>query len=181
MWSSLPLPQLAILVVQFLIVANSAEDSWSQVSAGARHTCARVKANHCHGNGGVCSNRGSIECFGDDHFGQASPPPGTYAKVSAGRDTTCALKVDGSVACWGNPESGVVTGAPHLYGFSAISVGGYHACGLKGGKVVCWGDNSYGQMTVPEAEMKFTDVSAGTHHTCAVQYNGGSTQTQSPR
>lgn len=170
--------RLRAIIVQLLIsqLCWATEDSWSHVSAGARHTCARVKANHCHGPahqaGGVCSSEGAIECFGDNAFGQATPPPGKYATVSAGRDATCALRLDGAAVCWGNPESGVVTAAPRAYGFQQLSVGGFHACALKGGQVVCWGDNDYGQCAAPEAAMEFTDVSAGTHHTCGVQRNG---------
>jgi len=164
----------AIILINQLCLAT--EDSWSHVSAGARHTCARVKANHCHGPvhqaGGVCSTEGSIECFGDNSFGQSTPPTGKFAKVSAGRDTSCALRLDGAVVCWGNPESGVVTAAPHAYGFQKLSVGGFHACAIKNGKVFCWGDNDYGQCTPPEADMEFTDISAGTHHSCGVQRNG---------
>jgi len=160
------------LLVSLAAVLQASEDSWSQVSTGAKHTCARVASNHCHGAGGACSSRGAIECFGDDKFGQSSPPPGSFAKVSCGRDTTCALRKDGAVACWGNPESGVVTGQPHAYGFDAITVGGAHACGLKKGRLTCWGDNEYGQASPPDADMAFLDVSAGTHHTCGVQRNG---------
>jgi len=148
------------------------QDAWSQISAGAKHTCARVKANHCHGASGVCSTKGSIECFGDDFFGQSSPPPGAYAKVASGRDTTCSIRADSSILCWGNPESGIVTGASHAFGFEKISVGGDHACALRQGKIVCWGSNDYGQATLPDTDMAFTDVACGTHHTCGVQKNG---------
>jgi alpha-tubulin suppressor-like RCC1 family protein len=160
----------AVLLLSFAV--GAIEDSWSQVSSGARHTCLRVKANHCHGVNGACSVKGSIECYGDNQFGQASPPSGLFSKVSAGRDTTCAIKSDGSVTCWGNEETGIVTGAPQAYGFSSLSVGGYHACALRNKNVVCWGQDDYGQISPPEPNMEFTNIACGNYHTCAVQANG---------
>ena len=111
-----------------------------------------------------------MECFGDDKFGQSSPPPGSYSKVSAGRDSTCAIRSDGVIACWGNSENGVVTAVPHLYGFNHVSVGGYHACALRNSKVLCWGADDHGQATPPEKEMEFLDIACGielpfSHHT----------------
>lgn len=148
-------------------------DSWSQVSSGDRHTCAIVKSNHCHGAKGVCSVKGAVECFGDDSFGQAEPPPGAYSQVASGRDVSCAIKADGgAVVCWGNPVSPVVMAVPRLYGFEEITVGSYHACGLRQKRVQCWGSNSMGQLTPPDASSLFTNVAAGSYHTCAVQSQG---------
>lgn len=113
-----------------------------------------------------------IECFGDNQFGQSSPPSGTFAKVSAGRDSTCALRADGTISCWGHEKTGIVTNAPTTFGFDHISVGGEHACALKKQRVTCWGKNDYGQLDPPEPKMDFTSVACGTSHTCAVQSNG---------
>ena len=44
---------------------------------------------------------GSVACWGDDKYGQATPPEGEFASVSAGRGHTCGVRVDGSVAYWG--------------------------------------------------------------------------------
>lgn len=152
-------------------ILNAEQDSWNQVSAGARHTCGRVKANHCHGDN-ACSKKGSIECFGDNRFGQASPPKGTFAKLSAGRDSTCAIRTDGSITCWGNENNPVVTSAPLEYGFETISVGGSHACALKQKKLFCWGSNDYEQITPPEEDSEYSSVTCGTDHTCGILLNG---------
>ena len=37
---------------------------------------------------------------------RSTPPEGDFASVSAGGVHTCGVRVDGSVACWGNNEDG---------------------------------------------------------------------------
>ncbi len=72
----------------------------SQISAGALHTCARAGA--------------TVTCWGGNAFGEVgissatSPAPQstvaglTAARVSAGRNLSCAVRPDGSAACWGS-------------------------------------------------------------------------------
>ena len=49
---------------------------------------------------------GSMACWGSDEFGQATPPEGKFASVSAGGFHTCGVRVDGFVVCWGYNEDG---------------------------------------------------------------------------
>src|SRR6266699_623462 len=75
--------------------------------------------------------------------------PGTVAQVSAGSDYTCALRTDGSVACWGVKTDGTVAcwgynsdgqATPPAGAFTQVSAGGSHTCGLEtDGAVACWG------------------------------------------
>ena len=68
---------------------ESAEEFIS-VSAGGwgHHTC------------GVTTD-GTVACWGNDGYGQSTPPSGEFASVSAGGYHTCGVKTDGSVECWG--------------------------------------------------------------------------------
>src|SRR3990172_3871373 len=61
--------------------------------------------------------------------------PGTVAQVSAGGHHSCALRTDGTVACWGQ-----YTGATPLAGtFAYVSAGSDHTCGVKtDGTIACW-------------------------------------------
>ena len=112
---------------------------WS-MSAGEAHNC------------GVTSS-GNVECWGDDGYGQSTPPSGTFQIVSAGGYHTCGVTSTGSVECWGAggtntdtwPEHGQST-APSST-FQSVSAGGLHTCGVTSGGVECWGRDNYGQVS----------------------------------
>ena len=107
-------------------------------------------------------------CWGEDDYGQARPPEGEFASVSAGGDHTCGVKTGGAVACWGDNEHGQAR--PPEGEFASVSAGANHTCGVKtGGSVACWGHNDDGQAKPPKAE--FASVSAGGYHTCGVPGN----------
>jgi alpha-tubulin suppressor-like RCC1 family protein len=44
---------------------------------------------------------GKVTCWGDNSFGQTTPPNQTFAQLSAGDLHTCALSVGGQLWCWG--------------------------------------------------------------------------------
>ena len=132
-------------------------EDFASVSAGTwQHTC------------GVRRDA-SVACWGDDIFGQVTPPIGEFASVSAGGEHTCGVRQDGSVACWGNDRLGQAT--PPAGEFTFVSAGFSHTCGVRrDGSVACWGDDRLGQATPPAGE--FTFVSAGFSHTCGVRRDG---------
>ena len=86
------------------------------VSAGVDHNC------------GLRTD-GTIECWGDNRYGQSEAPVGAYTSVSAGFEHTCAVRSDQTLRCWGNSEDGR-TDAP-AGTFTAVSAGGEHSCGLR--------------------------------------------------
>ena len=49
---------------------------------------------------------GTLECWGDNDYGQINVPPGSYTQVSVGGNHTCALKADGAILCWGYNDYG---------------------------------------------------------------------------
>lgn len=139
-----------------------AKPAFASVSAGDAYTCA-VKTD------------GTVACWGDNRYGQAAPPTGTFVSVSAGGGHTCGVRSDSTIACWGSNRDkfGVFTGeaTPPAGQFVAVSVGGAHACAVRaGGTIACWGSNEDGQATPPTGT--FVSVSAGASHTCGVQTDG---------
>ena len=130
------------------------------VSAGAGHTCG-------------LDDTGSIWCLGDDRYGQSSPPGGTYAKVVAGRQESCAISTDRDVACWGN--STTLVGSPSSA--KSVALGWFHGCyQAANNALTCWGieDGSlfdFGQVSDAPA-IDVVDVAAGAYFGCAVRYDG---------
>jgi hypothetical protein len=109
--------------------------------------------------------------------------------VAAGGKHTCAIRVTGTLRCWGDDTFGQVSDAPryvihwydddhhwlpyiHWIRYQAVTSGGGHSCAIRlDGDLVCWGDDSHGQLDgIPEGD--FTAVSAGGEHTCAIRDDG---------
>jgi alpha-tubulin suppressor-like RCC1 family protein len=137
----------------------------TRVSTGAAHTC-------------VFTADGLVWCWGDNREGQlgtgdqsphTSPVKidpsglGAVTEILAGGSHTCALRVDGSLWCWGDNRFGQLgTGdtaprlaptpiAPDVLGTQVAGAyaGGAHTCVVKvDGSVYCWGNNQYGQLGV---------------------------------
>ena len=89
-----------------------------------------------------------------------------FNAIAAGGNHTCALRTDGTVACWGDNGAGQADAAEG--GFKAVAAGWDHTCGLRtDGTVACWGDNDHGQTDA--AEGGFKAVAAGWDHTCGLR------------
>ena len=176
-------------------VSGHATD-WAAVSAGYQHTCA-VKTDH------------SLWCWGGDDYGQLGDGTTTsslvpvqvsghatdWAAVSAGSlYSTCAVKTDHSLWCWGWNSFGElgdgtttsslvpVQVSGQATDWAAVTVGQYHTCAAKTDHSLwCWGYNANGNLgdgttarsRVPaQVSGHATDwaaVTAGDDDTCAVK------------
>ena len=129
---------------------------WIDLSAGSGHTCA-VKSS------------GTVECWGYDNYGQATPPSGTFESVSAGDLHTCAVDSSGTVECWGLDNYGQST--PPSGTFESVNSSWFNTCGLlTTGVVDCWGRDDKGQSTAPSGT--FVSVSADSSHACGLNTSG---------
>ena len=118
---------------------------------------------------------GKAICWGDNNYGQASPPEGYFTKVSLGSDHSCGLLSDGTAECWGRNHLGQAN--PPRGNFIDISAGLACTCALReDGTAVCWGcdrdpntaHSDFGN--VPSGN--FTKISVGAGHSCALRKNG---------
>ena len=106
------------------------------------------------------------------------PVSGTYQKVVMGTSTTCALRSDGVIACWGTnhigqgpPTKSAATGV-----FTTLSLDFWHGCALRSdGVIECWGlndDNQAPPVVSPPGGTLFVAMAVGTSHSCAVRTDG---------
>jgi len=130
--------------------------TYTAVSTGGGHTCA-IRTD------------GTLDCWGANFLGQATPPDGVYVAVSAGGNHTCAIRTDGTLTCWGSNVDGQATPPPGTY--SAVSAGSWHTCAIRtNGILACWGSKDAGQATIPSGT--YRAVTAGQEHTCAIRTDG---------
>lgn len=128
---------------------------------------------------------GSVECWGNNAFGQlgngtttSSPVPvqvtgltSGVTEIAAGYESTCALTAGGGVVCWGANTEGelgngttttssvpvAVTGLTS--GVTSISTGANTVCAVtSAGAVDCWGQNNVGQVGDNTTAMSVTPV-----------------------
>jgi hypothetical protein len=97
---------------------------------------AQVSAANLH----ACFLRGTtVECAPGAHAypdAVEDVPDGSFESVASSLGHNCALRLDGSVACWGMPREYEV---PLDQRFKALSLGGDWACGLTDEQLpVCW-------------------------------------------
>jgi Putative Ig domain/Regulator of chromosome condensation (RCC1) repeat len=148
--------------------------TFQSVSAGGSHTCAIRTSDH-------------LTCWGDDSDGVVSDAPTGYhhwwhwhhhhhlpefLAVSVGDAHACAIRDDGTLACWGDDSAGQLDGVPSGT-FQSVSAGGSHTCAIRDdGTLVCWGNDSAGQLDdVPDGQ--FQAATAGGTRTCAIGDGGG--------
>lgn len=161
----------------------------SAISVGSRHSCA-LRAT------------GQVACWGDSNSGRlgngvtSGDPQTTPATitgltavgVSVGAAHSCAVRNDGTVACWGSDADGQLgngaggeTGAPTtvggVTGVVAVAAADRSTCALhRVGTVTCWGSLVPQEAPIlPTAVANLSDavfIGGGTDHRCAVRKGG---------
>ncbi len=114
--------------------------------------------------------------------------------VSAGGAHACAIASSSKLYCWGNDDHGQL-GNTDVFnskttpnevkggtGWTVVSAGDAHTCGIRSGRLYCWGSDSDGRLGntgsyindkgTPQQIGSLADwrtVSAGGAHTCAIR------------
>ena len=132
-------------------------ERFTEVSAGSQFACGLSLA-------------GAIRCWGDDQWGQASPPSqSNFGQVSAGTGHACAVDNSGAIQCWGLDSSGQATAPAGV--FTQVSAGSTHSCAVRSDQALqCWGANDYGASTPPSGA--YVAVSVGYYFACAINAAG---------
>jgi alpha-tubulin suppressor-like RCC1 family protein len=70
-------------------------------------------------------------------------------QIAVGYTHSCALKINGTVECWGDDRHGETT-VPNRLVAKQVAAGGQFSCALKMDNTVeCWGGNNSEKTTVP--------------------------------
>ncbi len=142
------------------VVGGDLSKGFTSVAAGEWHSLA-LKSDGC------------ILVWGDNSYGQATPPEGNdFVAIAAGVYHSLALKSDGSIVGWGSNGSGQAT-PPSGNNFVAVAAGGSHSLALTSDNtIVARGNNSSGQCNVPEPNTGFIAVAAGNYHSLGLKGDG---------
>lgn len=178
------------------IVAAPPGVTFTQLTAGDRHTCA------------VASNSRAY-CWGYNQSGRLGDGTTTmrlspvqvlgplFKQVEAGWYHSCGVSLDGRGYCWGANNNGqlgdgttTVRRTPvavlRNVTYVQITAGGTHSCAvINAGGITCWGANQYGKLgdgttaasSIPTVlqgadGIVFAWVSAGGAHTCGMTGTG---------
>ena len=178
-------------------VRVGASSDWLDVSGGQGHTCA-------------IESPGSMWCWGRNTQSETGTDPSTiqlrapkqtgmfadWTSVDVGQDSSCGIRSDGSLWCWGDNSfgqlgsdpSGMAITEPVRVGagvdWAQISIDTFSACALKGDRSLwCWGRNAEGQLGLGDTRDRYvptqvgsitawTSMSVGRFHACAGQAGG---------
>jgi alpha-tubulin suppressor-like RCC1 family protein len=124
------------------------------MTAGTNHTCALTSENEvfCWGDNGA-GQIGNGKSGGRQLSPTSLKDAAGFTALAAGGNTTCALRADNSVSCWGAAGStvagssaeGAKVPTPALAGttLKSLSVGSGRGCGVQAdGTTVCWGQGA---------------------------------------
>lgn len=201
--------RLVVTVALLLMVIVGHSSPVSAVSrAGTGVLSGVVQLGSSGGRSCALISDGTVRCWGQNRRGvvlgseskRASGVPVTVqsltdvVQIAVGNTLTCALRVGGTVSCWGVNLGQLGFGVPNdsavpvqvvgLSGVRAIAAGGAHACAIVvGGAVKCWGQNRDGQLgngktknsSTPVAVDGITgatQISSFGNHTCVVIVDG---------
>ena len=130
------------------------------------------------GGGHVCAIRynSSLECWGDNSFGQLDiPAPATgFVAIAAGFTQSCGIKYNTTLVCWGgnyaNNDGEAVVPLP-VTGYVAVAAGTQHTCAIRSDTtLICFG-NAPGFAYPSQPETGIIAVSCGDCQTAALRVN----------
>jgi len=116
--------------------------------------CTAAPHGYCQTSGGyVFGGAPTVSCqYGCVRDSECQPPSGALLSVAAGEATTCAIRLDGTLACWGawQRRAAVVRTSTAVAKRSRRQVP-FPQCPIRtNGKVARWGSNTGAAPLLPE-------------------------------
>ena len=123
------------------------------IALGGEHTCELTIDHHLW-----CAGLDALGALGTGHGVTRSPVrvDGTWTTAALQATSTCAIDDHGGLSCWGSNAFGQLGDGSRVArrtpqpvpgaGWTAVSMGFDHTCGLQGTLLWCWGDNVYGEL-----------------------------------
>ena len=164
---------------------------WIAVDARQGKACG-LRSDHSlwcwgSGNSGALGNGSQLVRTTPVQVTSDTPAIG-WSAFAVGRDRTCAIRDDGSLACWGyDAVANAISTVPVAIGpdqdWTAISVGTV-ACGLRnttGGNLFCFGKTASGELGLGVSSQAtparvgtatWTAIGVGYNNACGIQSNG---------
>lgn len=177
---------------QLAAIRVGADQDWIAVDTGQGDTCG------LRGMGDLfCWGRNSASQLG---LGDGAPrqirvatrsDEATYRRIQTGQDSTCGIRTDGTLHCWGaNVFANLGTGDRSAHS-SAVQIGDkqdwaelsldtFHSCAIDLAQhLFCWGRNAEGQLGTGDTDDRlsptqvsgegFVTIAVGRFHTCALK------------
>jgi alpha-tubulin suppressor-like RCC1 family protein len=114
---------------------------------------------------------GTVVAWGDNSFGQSSPPPNlsNVVAVTAGYLHSVALCSNGTVVAWGDNTFGQTNVSLGLSNVVVIAAGDFDTLALlSNGTIIGWGDDTFGQLGVPSGAANVVGIASGYYHGLAL-------------
>ena len=141
------------VVVEAAATGNGTQQGY--VVAGADHSCA-------------LREDGTVACWGRDHYGQATPPSGTFKMLSAGASFTCGIRPDDTIDCWGS--STYISQIPSSGAFKFITSSSGATCAIRSDDTAaCWGASFDNSPRLSPPTGTFIHLSIDQYHSCGVR------------
>ncbi len=143
-------------------------EDWIEVAAGTDHTAAGSAPADANGDG-------IADLFGAQAGGGGGDPGGVtvsrWLDVAAGRDTSCGVRHNGLLRCWGAGTDNVRI--PPVGSYASVSLYDTYACALRDdGEAVCWGGFDPRAFEDPPAG-PYVQVEAGDDSGCGIRAADG--------
>jgi hypothetical protein len=118
---------------------------------------------------------GSIRCIGPPQALAAVPSGTDFTSLALSIDQACALRSNGTAACWGTDQSGSVSGPNAETGLRQVAVGQGSCVVRQAGTLACFGTSPLIDAANADGGTDFVAVAMDDSNICALRSNATGT------